>query len=282
MGVLNATTNVVVKIIPGPDTDHPSFVFWRNNVISDMSNKTYRVLSLVTPTGITETVSSNILNPQWVVASTSENPSWQGVFPPPAGFEGSTGTCLWMWLDITGDSLTLSSITGVSSSTDGLLNGTHSFSNFSSGVVGWDATGAMITNGSGSIPMKRIILGIKMKSFVASSQSVSNQIVTYINSFSNFETTMSLQGLDGTNPWSVSRTLSTKIVPSPVGAKIAPASGGWVIEGSHPGLIMAVDMTTDLGSTWVRWRSVSPGEKLPLLESGESKRFYRLVTTSLP
>lgn len=267
---------VVTKVIVGPNTNSPYYVPWKEQVIASLRSDSFPVAVATAPT-YPEFLGVDTLDPRHLVSSPLANPSWKGVFTPPVGFEGATGTCLWLWVKVKGSALTLSSVVGNTLSSDGLLNTSNQTFSTYGGSLGVDETGTLVTSGSSATVVKELYFGIKMKSFSATNQMGADQIIAYVNRAANYWVMFTVSGQDGSNSYSASRTLNTKALPSYGNAAlIQDPSGSWVVVGNS-GVTMVVQTSADL-ITWQDLGAYSPGEFLPLLRSPvEVRRFYRLT-----
>ncbi len=267
---------IVTKIVVGPNTTSPYYADWKAQVIAALRADSFPIAAATAPTH-PEFLGVDTLDPRNLVVSPLENPSWKGVFPPPVGFESATGTCLWLWVKVTGTNLTLSSVITNTLSSDGLLNATNQTFGTYGGSLGVDVTGALVVSGPSTTVVKELYFGVRLKSFSATSQGGANAILAYVNNAANYWVTFTVQGQDGTYSYSTSRTLNTKTLPAYGNvALVQDSNGSWVVTGNS-GVTMVVQTSDDL-ITWVNLGAYSPGEFLPLLRSPvETKRFYRLV-----
>jgi hypothetical protein len=273
---------IVTKIVIGPNTNSSYYIPWKEQVIASLRSDSFPVAMAAAPTH-PEFLGVDTLNPRHLVSS-SQNPSWKGVFPPPAGFESATGTCLWLWVKVTGTNLTLSSVIANTLSSDGLLNTANQTFSTYGGSLGIDAVGTLISTleDPSTTVVKQLYFGIRLKSFAAANQAGADQIVAYVNNSANYWVTFTVSGQDGAYSYSASRTLNTKTLPSYGSPALTQdPNGSWIVTG-NTGTTMIVQTSNDL-ITWLDLGAYSPGEFLPLLRSPiEMKRFYRLVYPAPP
>jgi hypothetical protein len=141
------------------------------------------------------------------------------VFNPPSPWENERGGLPWEIVDVTapdGSTVALADITGKFTSTDSTnaLGKTVSFSGtlYSDYAIGIKSDGSVVTSGPATERVKRVIVAIGSKSFVANNATEMKGVRDYINSFPNWRLSfeLSVQGTTVTNTMSRLPLISAK------------------------------------------------------------------------